>query len=238
MTTSYQEQIFFHHILDNHIFLNTTHSEFFVNQNIRELFDIAKDHTLKYKEAPTKDQVIQLVQTKGLGEKLSDDMITSLYNTKQLLSQYDDEWLENNVSAWIQVRNLDIVIRKAIAYMKMTSINESNANQVVENVRHMISSGTAIDFSFNLGADFFNAASHLQTRLARTSSGYDYIDICTKGGYWKGMLMVLFGMPKSGKCVAKDSIIKVRNKKTGKIEEITIEDFHLMIKNSKPKTGK
>ncbi len=34
-----------------------------------------------------------------------------------------------------------------------------------------------------------------------------------------------------GKCVEKKSLIKVRNKRTGVIEDITIEDFHLRVKN-------
>jgi KaiC/GvpD/RAD55 family RecA-like ATPase len=199
MINAYQEQIFYHYILNNTLFLNITKSSFFKNSNVRELFEIAKDHTIKYKEPPSKEQMIQLVQIKGLSEKYNEDMIVGLYNTKQLLSEYDDDWLENNVGPWIQVKNLDHVMRKAITFMKTTAVTAENASEVVEKVRDMLTSETTIDFSFNLGASFFDPGSHLQTRLARTSTGYDYIDICTKGGYWKGMLMVLFGMPKSGK---------------------------------------
>ena len=237
MINSFQEQIFFHYILDNQIFLNATKPDFFTNANVRELFEIAKDHALKYKEPPSKDQMIQLVQIKGLGEKYSEDIITGLYNAKLLLGEYDNEWLENNVGPWIQVRNLDNVMRKAIAYMKTTKVTPENASEVVEKIRHMLSSETAVDFSFNLGSDFFDPASHLQTRLARTSSGYDYVDLCTKGGYWKGSLIVLLGMPKAGKCVAKDTFVTIRNKKTKKVKKITIEEFHQMIKGI-PKRGK
>lgn len=199
MLTSYQENIFYHYILSNPIFLNKAKPEFFTNQNVREIFDIAKEHALKYKEPPSKDQMIQLVKIKGLSEKFSDDMVEGLYNTKKLLTEYDPEWLEQNAGPWIQVRNLDHVMRKVLAYMKMTKVTAENAGEVVENVRHMLSSETVVDFSFNLGKNFFDPASHLQTRLAKSSSGYEYIDLCTKGGYWKGSLMVLFGMPKSGK---------------------------------------
>jgi len=199
MINNFQESIFFHYILDNQIFLNTAKPEFFTNTNVKELFDIAKDHALKYKEPPSKEQMIQLVQIKGLGEKFTDDMIAALYNAKKLLNEYDSEWLENNVGPWIQIRNLDIVMRKAIAYMKTTKVTAENSSEVVEKIRHMLSSETAIDFSFDLGKNFFDPTSHLQIRLARTSSGYDYIDLCTKGGYWKGSLIVFQGSPKSGK---------------------------------------
>jgi KaiC/GvpD/RAD55 family RecA-like ATPase len=199
MIHGYQEQIFYHYILQNPLFLGVTKSDFFTNASVRELFEIAKEHALKYKEPPSKEQMIQLVQIKGLAEKYNDDLVESLYNTKQLLAQYEDQWLEENVGPWIQIRNLDNVIRKVIAYMKTSKVTPDNAKETIEKVRHMLSSETAIDFTFNMGKNFFDAAAHLQTRLARTSTGYDYIDICTKGGYWKGSLMVLFGMPKSGK---------------------------------------
>ena len=199
MITSYQEQIFYHYILGNQQFLGVTKPEFFTSAVVREIFEVAKDHALKYKEAPSKEQMTQLIQMKGLGEKYSDDVITGLYNTKSLLAEYENEWLENNVGPWIKVRNLDNVMRKAIAYMKTTQVSAENAGEVVEKVRHMLSSETVIDFDFNIGKNFFDATAHLQTRLAKSSSGYDYIDLCTKGGYWNGCLIVLFGMPKSGK---------------------------------------
>jgi len=199
MINAYQEQIFFHYILENQLFLEVSKSEYFANTNIRELFDVAKEHALRYKEPPSKDQMIELLRVKGIGEKYSTEVIEGLYNTKVLLSQYDDEWLEQNVGPWIQVRNLDNVMRKAIAFMKTTKVTAENASEVVEKIRHMLTSETVIDFSFNIGSDFFDPTAHLQTRLARTSTGYDYIDLCLKGGWWKGSLIVFLSGPKAGK---------------------------------------
>lgn len=197
--SSYQEYIFFHYILGNQIFLNSSKSEYFQNADIRQLFDIAKEHALKYKQPPSRDQMVELIRIKGLGEKYSEEQITSLYNTKESLDQYDEDWLEQNVGPWIQTRNLETVMRKAIAFMKTTKITVENASEVVEKVRHMMSSETAIDFSFNMGSDFFDPASHLQTRLSRTPTGFDYIDLCLRGGWWKGSLITFLSGPKSGK---------------------------------------
>lgn len=195
----YQEQIFFHYILDNRIYLNTTKPEFFSNQVLREMFEIAKDHTLRYKDAPSKDQMSELIRVKGINDRISDDIIGALYNAKIQLQNYDSKWLEENVGPWIRIRNLDSVMRKSIAFMKTSQITAENAAETVEKVRNMLTTETAIDFDFNLGSDFFDAASHRQTRLARTSTGYDFMDLCMKGGYWKGSLIGLLGSPKSGK---------------------------------------
>ena len=199
MINAYQEQIFYHYILGNQIFLNVSKSEYFQNQDMRALFDIAKEHAMRYKEPPSKEQMVELIRVKGFGEKFSAEQIEGLYNTKALLGQYDNEWLEQNVGPWIQVRNLDNVMRKAIAFMKTTKVTAENANEVVEKIRHMLSTETAIDFSFDIGADFFDATRHLQSRLERTSTGYDYIDLCLKGGWWKGSLVTFLSGPKAGK---------------------------------------
>ena len=183
MIAAYQEQIFWHYILDNKVYLNTTKPEFFSNQILKDLFEIAKDHSLRYGEAPSKDQLIELVKIKGKSEIISDDIISALYNAKEQLKNYDQKWIEDNVGPWIRIRNLDSVMRKAIAYMKTSQITAENAAETVEKVRSMLTTETAIDFSFNLGSDFFDPEKHKQTRLARTSTGYDYIDICMKGGY-------------------------------------------------------
>ena len=199
MIQAYQEQIFWHYILNNRIYLNTTKPEFFSNQTLKELFEIAKDHSLRYGEAPSRDQIIELVKIKGKNDTISEDIISALYNAKEQLKNYDQKWIEDNVGPWIRVRNLDNVIRKVIAYMKTSQITAENAAETVEKVRSMLTTETAIDFDFNLGSDFFDAEKHKQTRLARTSTGYDYIDICMKGGYLKGSLIGFLGGPKSGK---------------------------------------
>ena len=199
MMSAYQEQIFYHYILDNQIFLNSSKSEYFQNVDMRELFDIAKIHALQYKTPPSKDQMMELIRIKGYAERFSIEQVEGLYNTKQLLANYDSEWLEQNVGPWIQVRNLDNVMRKAIAFMKTTKVTAENANEVVEKIRHMLTTETSIDFSFNMGSDFYDAATHLQSRLARTTTGYDYIDLCLKGGYWKGSLITFLSGPKAGK---------------------------------------
>jgi hypothetical protein len=87
----YQEQVIYHYILDEQIYLQLAKPEYFSNEIVRELFSLAKEHALKYKEAPSKEQILEIINIKSLGEKLSGDLVNSLYNTKQLLSQYGED---------------------------------------------------------------------------------------------------------------------------------------------------
>jgi KaiC/GvpD/RAD55 family RecA-like ATPase len=195
----YQEQVLYHYILGDQIYLQAAESDYFSNQILKDSFEIAKEHALKYKESPSKEQFLQIVKIKGLSEKISDDVVTALYNTKQLLEQYDDQWLKDTVGAWIQTRKIETVLRKVIAYIKTTKSSVENAGDIAEKVRHMISTETVVNFNFKLSSDFFDPATHLQTRLARTTTGYEFIDLCLKGGYWKGSFIMFMGGPKSGK---------------------------------------
>lgn len=196
---AYQESVFFHYILSNPVFLNTTKPEFFSNPTLKDLFEIAKEHTINYHEPPEKEQLSELVRIKGFGEKIKDEIIGALYNSKVQMAQYGDKWLEDNVGPWIRMKNLEYVMRKSIAFMKTANVGAENAAEVVEQIRHMFSTETAIDFTFNLGNDFFDPKSHKMDRLATTSTGYPFIDLCLDGGWWKGSLIVFLSGPKSGK---------------------------------------
>ena len=198
-TNSYFDQIIYHFILSNPVLTQNTQPDFFTNPNLKELYKIAKDHVLKYKESPSKEQIQQLVDIKGISNILTKEIINAVYNTKDLLNEYDDEWLNTNAKAWIQYRNLDQTIRKVLAYIKTTSVTPENAEDVVENVRRMINQETNITFEDEDGSDFFNPESHSQKRLERSSTGYKYIDTCQKGGNWKGSFIVYIAGPKSGK---------------------------------------
>jgi len=67
----YQEQVLYHYILGDQIYLQAAESDYFSNQILKDSFEIAKEHALKYKESPSKEQFLQIVKIKGLSEKIS-----------------------------------------------------------------------------------------------------------------------------------------------------------------------
>lgn len=199
MVTSYQEQTFYHYILSAPNLTAVTFPEFFTNKNVKTVYEVARNFALEYKEAPTVEQVIELIRIGGLNQEVSEDVIRSIYNSKALLNQYDENWLDTNVAAWIKVRNTEHAFRKALSYFKSTSVTPENATEVMENIKNMVTKDMSIDFDFKMGADFFDPAAHRQSRLERTSTGFPYIDKCLKGGWWKGSLIAFLAGPKAGK---------------------------------------
>lgn len=222
----FQEQVFYHYILQDQSLRKVTQSKFFSNKYIQQLFDVAKEHSDKYQNPPTKEQISEIVRIKGYDQDISEDIINSLYNAKNLLEEYDKDWLDENVKPWIQVRNLETVMRKSIAYMKTTKVTPENASEIVEKIRHMMTTETALDFGFNLGSDFFDPENHKQSRLQRSSTGYEFLDLCLKGGWWKGSLIAFLASPKSGKCCVGDTYVNIRNKKTGEIKKMKYKDLY------------
>lgn len=122
MIGAYQETVFFHYILGNQIFLNTTKPEFFTNPNVRELFDLAKDHAIKYKEAPSKEQLSELVRVKGISDRISEDVVGAIYNSKAELAHYTPEWLEG------KCRTLDSNEESGICNEKICCLFEDDSS--------------------------------------------------------------------------------------------------------------
>jgi len=197
--SAYQEQTFYHYILEDQQLLSITKPDFFTNKNIRLAYEIARDFALEYREAPSKDQMTEIVRVKGYGGELSEDVIIALYNTKVILDQYEKKWLEDNVGAWIKIRNAEYAMRKGLAYFKSSTITAENAAEVVEKLKNIMTTEIGVNLDPHIGVDFFDPEAHKQTRLARTPSGYAYIDKCLAGGWWKGSLIAFLSGAKAGK---------------------------------------
>lgn len=197
----YQEQLFYFYILSEPSLCEHIKSDFFNSNILKSLFDISKDYAIKYKMAPTLEQVKELVNIQGKSDLITNDILETLYQSKNNLSNYSTEWLDETTKGWAQFRNIVNALRKASAFLKMkeNEIDTENVKEIVEHIKSMFVADTNLTFDENEGSDFFNAKSHKQIKLKRHTTGYGYLDLCTKGGYWAGSLICLIGAPKSGK---------------------------------------
>jgi hypothetical protein len=84
----------------------------------------------------------------------------------------------------------------------------------------------SLDFSFSKGLDFFDTSVHMEDFGTYIPTGYPFIDLALGGGVQRKALYIWVAPPKVGKCLLHSVNIKIRNKKTGNIETITIGDFY------------
>lgn len=219
------EQVVFKYVLDNPIYYKFVDKSFFKNKNLSALIFIAKRFYDKYKEIVSERQMLALLHD---NEKVTidDDFIKTVYSIDT--KSYDQNWLKNTAEAWIKWKNVNKQLSEGIEIAKTYDVNVDNVDTVVQKIVDTVDTSNEVNFNFDEGLDFFNGESHYQDSLKKVLSGYKYIDLLT-GGYSEKMLICYVGQPNIGKCVCADSLIKIKNKKTNEVLEISIGDFYEMV---------
>ena len=117
---------------------------------------------------------------------------------------------------------------KAVSYIKTTDISLDNVVDVVQRATDMVSETSLISFDNDLGSDFFDIDSHKSVKEYKLPYTWEYFNKISKGGLDLKTLTCYIGATNVGKCCQYDTKIRVRNKKTGEIREVSIGDFFKM----------
>ena len=199
MVSSHLEKIFYHYALENLEFLNVVKSRFFDSPDIKKLYEISIEFYERYNKKPTRQQVRELVKSKGLHEELSEQKVDLIYEVN--MNEYDSEWLRESAEAWVEYKNLDTSVHDLISYLKTTKIGVENVKDVVQNAKALINDRNNIQFGFDEGLDFFNPDSHVQPTSDTFSTGYPYMDLVLGGGFYTKALFCFIGEMKIGKSI-------------------------------------
>lgn len=199
MVSSHLEKIFYHYALENLEFLNVVKSRFFDSPDIKKLYEISIEFYERYNKKPTRQQVRELVKSKGLHEELSEQKVDLIYEVN--MNEYDTEWLRESAEAWVEYKNLDTSVHDLISYLKTTKIGVENVKDVVQNAKSLINDRNNIQFGFDEGLDFFNPDSHVQPTSDTFSTGYPYMDLVLGGGFYTKALFCFIGEMKIGKSI-------------------------------------
>ena len=213
----------------------TTHPEYFkyieddfFSGIYKTIFLKIKNHYITYNNLPTVSTTIQLCNNEIENGDISD--IKGILDIN--LTDIDPAWLKNCVRDWIRQRRLFLRLQKASEKYKESEnhIGEGDFDKVVNNIAETVNDSRNIDFDFKPGLDFFDPESHRQEKEDKLASPYVYLNNVTGGGYDNKTLNVYLGASNIGKCVAGETIIKIRNEKTKEIVKISIKDFYDIIK--------
>ena len=202
-SNTFIQNIYYHYILSEPTLVMRFEPDFFTAKPLQQAFKLAKEYVVKYHEAPTLDQMKELISISNMGDVLQPDIVEALYAQKNMLSQYTDEWLYDETTNWAILENVKKSIVDAAAYIKLhqDEMETGDAKRVVEHVKTMFNRSCILEFSDDIetGSDFWDAESHKENKLKRSPSGYDFIDFCLNGGYFGGALICFAGAPKTGK---------------------------------------
>lgn len=201
MNNTYLENIIFFYIIQHMDLVQAFKGSYFTNPILKQLFDIVKPHILEYKIEPSETQTINLVKAYGRDDKLTDDIIHTLWESRSMVGQYTDEWLSQNVKAFGEWQNLLSGVKRVIEYIKtvQSDVTYENCADIVQHAKSTFQAETNFTLNTEKGHDFFDPVNHQQTELETRSTGYNFVDLCLKGGWANKTLNVFMGSPKVGK---------------------------------------
>jgi archaellum biogenesis ATPase FlaH len=221
MNNEHVEPVWFCSIVSEPIYIESAKAIFFKDKRHQEAFKIVKSFWKKYSEIPTAQQVKEVVKMLGVGDKLTESQVETLFSYN--LGDYDPAWLKENTEAWIEWKNLEQSALDSITYIKSTPVNVENIKDVVNTFKSIIVDRNNLDFSFDLGLDFTDTTAHKQPKNSTFSSGYDFIDIALGGGFGAKGLYVFLGQPKVGKTLWLGNIAAQAIKASNNVAVITLE---------------
>lgn len=192
------EKIFYLYTLENPKYLKSVKKGFYDSQDIETLSYITKSFFERFKETPSQEQIRAIVKAK-FPDTVKDNIIDIIF--KGNLKDYDPKWLQETSESWIRWKNLDQSLIDTIEYVKTTKVNPDNVQDIVSKVKDLIVTRNSVNFDNNHGLSFFDVDSHTQRKYDKISSGHNFVDHYTGGGYDVKSLVVYAGEQNIGKSI-------------------------------------
>lgn len=222
----YLQQILFFYILKSPRLTESYRPNYFEIKHLQILFEIAKPFVLEYKAPPTLSQMVELVKMSDKSELISEDTISQVWETQSKLSEYTEEWLEQNARAFGQWQNLISSLKKTSTYVKSieSDVNFENCQEVVDRAKNIFQHEA--NFSIDdktLCHDFMEYETHEIKNEDVLASGYKFIDDVLGGGMAKKSLYCFVGGMKTGKSMWLGNLAAESVKKGQNVAYITLE---------------
>lgn len=230
------EKMFFAKILEDSAQFYKVEPFFFRNDQIRFIYEIIRDNYIhsKDKVVPSPKQIWTMVSTNDIDKKITKEAFKGLLT--ESTQDISDEWLDKRFKAWKSSNHTRNKVVDAIDLIKkMEDVDYDNVMGVVQRLKESFNEiDTISNDDEDLGDDFDDPESHKQLiSLRKMSTGFSNMDRVMGGGWDHATFNLIMGETNVGKCLHYQSVIKIRNKQSGDIQEIKIGDFFDLIKSKK-----
>ena len=199
----YTEQLIFHYILGNTLYVDKCRAEYFSLAYVRAAFCVVKPHIIRFNEVPSGPQVIELMKQSGATlispqdqQSVTEEIILSLWQYRSKLREYSEDWLKDQTDCFLTFKSMMWGLEQTISYVKSTrnDVDVTNYKEITDKVKNIFTRETSIELTDSgRGYDLYDPKAHKTKQMARFSTGYQFIDLCAKGGYWEGSLWVFLG---------------------------------------------
>ena len=230
------EKAFFAKILNESEQFYKVKPHFFVNEQIRIVYDTIREEYISStnKIVPSPSQIWTMVSLIDIEKKVTKESLKILL--KEDLSAYEDDWLTSRFKSWKISKHTRDQLKESIDLIKdMDEINYENVIDIANRLKDKFAEIDSLgDDDSDLGDDFDDPDSHKQLLSEnKMTSGWSNIDKIMGGGWDHSTFNIIMGETNVGKCFFSGTYIKIRDKKTNKVNKIKIIDFFNLVKNKK-----
>ncbi len=166
--------------------------EYFTDKSSQALYLITDSYFRKYGACPSPEVLnIEVEKLSGISQQMYDDtklLITDILGAPEIKAEHD----------WLIQQTEDFVKERALYNALNTAIQISNGNEkklTATAIPQLMTDALGIDFNNNLGHDYIESAGEqadfYNSEIARVSTGVDWLDDITNGGFPRKTLNTL-----------------------------------------------
>lgn len=246
-TSIQHEKVIFRYMLKKPNYLLFVGKDFFQNEEIQYIANMAKSFFKEYGESPSCEQMVAIL--KDNDKDISIDTIKTIYDTE--INSFDNEWLKGTTEGWIKFRSFNTNIVNAVTYVKTTDVTLDNVMDVVSKATNMVSDTELISFDKDLGSNFFDVESHKSIKETKIPYTWQHFNNWSKGGLDPKTLTCYIGSTNAGKSVflcndaaefvrkgknvlyitCEMSSAKVSRRIAANLFDMTLDEYDVMVEN-------
>ena len=203
MNESYTELLTFFYVIKNYDIAVRYKPEWWQSERLKRLFGIIQPFIIQYRMEPTEQQVLRLIEREGLTTEFTQDIIHSMWESRQNLAQFNEEWLRDCCEAYGEFNSLMNGVNRLYSTLvtSQSEVTVENAHEIVQKIKSSFSHDTNFDLNMSRGSSFLDPEVHIISRPETHTTGFPFLDKCLGGGWAKKTLVVTAGGPKVGKSI-------------------------------------
>ena len=194
--------------------------DYFETIEKKKIFGIIKNYVVQYRNLPTESVLkLELTKDETLSENLFESLSSEIDSIMSNKDEHDPSWVIDQTEEWCKERALHNAIIDSVQLIE----DKKPRGSIPEIIRKALQ----VEFDTNIGINFLEKSGvddrweRYQRKDIKLSTNIEPLDNAFGGGVELKALTMLMGG-----CVTKDSLITIKNKKTNKIQSITVGEFY------------
>lgn len=207
------ELAFYKYICSNPQYFQSVKPEFFNDSQVRTVYNLVRSY---YFNISSKGQSVQispfdlsvLIEARdpeAASQISEDDLADFVISNKDIQSSISNDYIKEQLEKWVKWETFKkSTLKLSQEFKKLESttgfIGIPDVDKAISGLKDGFVNTSTLSFD-NSYIDFFDPNQHIVNEIKHFPTGYNFVDMCSDGGYWLGSLWVIAGAPKAGKSV-------------------------------------